>query len=44
MSTRTRGRIVQLVIQVVLVAIGLIMIFPLFWLISTSLRPAPELL
>ena len=23
---------------------GLVMIFPLFWLVSTSLRPAPELL
>lgn len=44
MSNRTRGRIIQLVIQVVLVAIGLVMVFPLFWLISTSLRPAPELL
>jgi multiple sugar transport system permease protein len=32
------------VIQVVLVALGLVMVFPLFWLISTSLRPAPELL
>jgi multiple sugar transport system permease protein len=44
MSNRTRGRIIQLVIQVVLVAMGLVMVFPLFWLISTSLRPAPELL
>jgi multiple sugar transport system permease protein len=44
MSNRTRGRIIQLVIQVVLVALGLVMVFPLFWLISTSLRPAPELL
>ncbi|MHB8439944.1 MAG: carbohydrate ABC transporter permease [Acidimicrobiales bacterium] len=31
-------------IQVALVAVGLLMVFPLFWLISTSLRPAPELL
>ena len=44
MSNRARGRIIQLVIQVVLVALGLVMVFPLFWLISTSLRPAPELL
>lgn len=44
MSNRTRGRIIKLAIQIVLVAVGLIMIFPLFWLISTSLRPAPELL
>lgn len=44
MSNRTRGRIIQLLIQVVLVALGLVMVFPLFWLISTSLRPAPELL
>jgi multiple sugar transport system permease protein len=44
MSNRTRGHIIQLVIQVVLVALGLVMVFPLFWLISTSLRPAPELL
>jgi multiple sugar transport system permease protein len=39
-----RGSIIRLVIQVVLVAVGLVMVFPLFWLISTSLRPAPELL
>lgn len=44
MSSRTRGRIVKLAIQVVLLALGLIMVFPLFWLVSTSLRPAPELL
>lgn len=44
MSNRTRGRIIKLVIQIALVAVGLIMIFPLFWLVSTSLRPAPELL
>lgn len=28
----------------VLILGGLVMIFPLFWLVSTSLRPAPELL
>ena len=44
MSNRTRGRIIKLVIQIALVAVGLIMVFPLFWLVSTSLRPAPELL
>lgn len=36
--------ITRLVIQGVLVAVGLVMVFPLFWLVSTSLRPAPELL
>jgi multiple sugar transport system permease protein len=44
MIRRGRFSVIQLVIQVVLVAVGLLMIFPLFWLISTSLRPAPELL
>jgi multiple sugar transport system permease protein len=44
MIHRRRLSIIQLVIQVVLVAVGLVMVFPLFWLISTSLRPAPELL
>jgi multiple sugar transport system permease protein len=44
MSSRTRDRIVKLAIQVVLLAVGSVMVFPLFWLISTSLRPAPELL
>ena len=44
MIHRRRFSIIRLVIQVVLVALGLVMVFPLFWLISTSLRPAPELL
>jgi multiple sugar transport system permease protein len=44
MIHRRRFNPIQLVIQVVLVALGLVMVFPLFWLISTSLRPAPELL
>ncbi|HEY7936295.1 MAG TPA: carbohydrate ABC transporter permease [Candidatus Limnocylindrales bacterium] len=35
---------IRLLIQVILVAVGLVMVFPLFWLVSTSLRPAPELL
>jgi multiple sugar transport system permease protein len=44
MIHRRRFNPIQLAIQVVLVAFGLVMVFPLFWLISTSLRPAPELL
>jgi multiple sugar transport system permease protein len=44
MIQRRRFNPIQLAIQVVLVAFGLVMVFPLFWLISTSLRPAPELL
>jgi multiple sugar transport system permease protein len=31
-------------LELVLLAGGLVMVFPLFWLFSTSLRPAPELL
>ena len=41
---RREARITSSLIQVVLVAVGLVMVFPLFWLVSTSLRPAPELL
>jgi multiple sugar transport system permease protein len=44
MIHRRRFNPIRLAIQVVLVALGLVMVFPLFWLISTSLRPAPELL
>jgi multiple sugar transport system permease protein len=44
MIHRRRFNPIQLAIQVVLVAFGLVMVFPLFWLVSTSLRPAPELL
>jgi multiple sugar transport system permease protein len=44
MIQRGRFSIIRFVIQVILVAVGLVMVFPLFWLISTSLRPAPELL
>ena len=44
MGQLRRGRIIKLLIQVTLVAVGLVMVFPLFWLVSTSLRPAPELL
>ena len=44
MIHRRRFNPIRLAIQVVLVALGLVMVFPLFWLISTSLRRAPELL
>ncbi|MHB8459388.1 MAG: carbohydrate ABC transporter permease [Candidatus Limnocylindrales bacterium] len=44
MIQRKRFSIIRLAIQVALIALGLVMVFPLFWLISTSLRPAPELL
>jgi multiple sugar transport system permease protein len=44
MIHRRRLNPIRLVIQLILVALGLVMVFPLFWLISTSLRPAPELL
>ncbi len=37
------ARIGHWLLIAVLLAGGLIMIFPLFWLVSTSLRPAPEL-
>ena len=37
-------RIVRWLVIVALVAGGIAMIFPIFWLVSTSLRPAPELL
>jgi multiple sugar transport system permease protein len=46
--TRRRGtrlsRLVYWLVVGLLAAGGLIMVFPLFWLVSTSLRPAPELL
>lgn len=38
------GRLVYWFAVALLVAGGIIMVFPLFWLVSTSLRPAPELL
>jgi multiple sugar transport system permease protein len=38
------GRITYWVVVAILLAGGLIMVFPLFWLFSTSLRPATELL
>jgi multiple sugar transport system permease protein len=37
-------RIVRWLVIAALLAGGIAMIFPIFWLISTSLRPAPELL
>jgi multiple sugar transport system permease protein len=37
-------RIVRWLVIVALIAGGVAMIFPIFWLVSTSLRPAPELL
>ncbi len=45
MTTRRLGpRIVRWVVIAALTMGGIAMIFPIFWLISTSLRPAPELL
>lgn len=44
---RTSGlayRIGRWIVIALLIAGGIAMIFPIFWLISTSLRPAPELL
>lgn len=38
------GRLTYWLAVAVLAIGGIIMVFPLFWLISTSLRPAPELL
>jgi multiple sugar transport system permease protein len=38
------NRIGHWLLVAALIAGGLVMIFPLFWLVSTSLRPAPELL
>ncbi len=46
MRTRRRGLRANLVYWVVVALLligGIIMVFPLFWLVSTSLRPAPEL-
>ena len=41
--TKARDQITRYVLIVLLLIGGLIMVFPLFWLVSTSLRPAPEL-
>lgn len=40
----TGSRVLRWLLIAVLLAGGLAMVFPLFWLVSTSLRPAPELL
>ncbi len=46
--TRTRRTLLRNLVYWLVVALlvigGIIMVFPLFWLVSTSLRPAPELL
>ncbi|HUQ77512.1 MAG TPA: carbohydrate ABC transporter permease [Patescibacteria group bacterium] len=45
MRTQRLGpRIIRWLVITALLAGGLAMVFPIFWLISTSLRPAPELL
>jgi multiple sugar transport system permease protein len=44
MRLSLRGRIARWIVIALLIAGGLAMIFPIFWLVSTSLRPAPELL
>jgi len=38
------GRLTYWLVVALLLAGGIVMVFPLFWLVSTSLRPAPELL
>lgn len=38
------GALTYWLLVAILVIGGIIMVFPLFWLVSTSLRPAPELL
>jgi multiple sugar transport system permease protein len=43
-ARRLAGRVGHWLLVAALIAGGLVMIFPLFWLVSTSLRPAPELL
>jgi multiple sugar transport system permease protein len=43
-ASRAFGRIVHWVTVGFLIAGGIVMVFPIFWLFSTSLRPAPELL
>jgi multiple sugar transport system permease protein len=42
--TRLGRRIAHWLLVLVLLLGGIVMVFPLFWLVSTSLRPAPELL
>lgn len=43
-SRTLRSRLTYWLVVAILLAGGIVMVFPLFWLISTSLRPAPELL
>jgi len=43
-SRSLRSTIVRWLVIAALVIGGIAMVFPIFWLISTSLRPAPELL
>jgi len=43
-ASRAFGRIVHWITVAFLIAGGIVMVFPIFWLFSTSLRPAPELL
>jgi multiple sugar transport system permease protein len=40
---KSRRRLVDLLIYALLIAVGLSMAFPLFWMVSTSLRTEPEL-
>lgn len=47
MSAATRRQLTRLgrwIVAAILLVGGLVMVFPLFWMVSTSLRPAPELL
>ena len=43
-TNRLGSRIVRWIVIAALIAGGIAMVFPIFWLVSTSLRPAPELL
>lgn len=40
---KRRKLIVDLLIYVILIAVGITMVFPMFWMISTSLKTEPEL-
>jgi len=40
---KSRKRTADALVYVVLTGVGLSMIFPLFWMVSTSLRTEPEL-
>jgi multiple sugar transport system permease protein len=43
-TSRLVSRILRWIVIALLIAGGIAMIFPIFWLVSTSFRPAPELL